>query len=143
MAFAEFDVRRGMAEISCHERRVAPGQCQHLIRHIHADDAAGRTDAPGRIKAINASARSDVQHCLAGLHGRQPRGRAAAIRCMQHFLGNECLQVLEVVPRRTTHLLAGGYRPGIAFAHLLSDGFIGHSHLSALSLSRTGGLCQS
>src|SRR5207247_1724833 len=71
VAFAELDVRRRIAEVRHHDRRVAPGHREHLVGHVHTDHPAGRADAPGSLKAIDTPARADVQHRLARPHRRQ------------------------------------------------------------------------
>src|SRR5690606_34555077 len=39
---------------------VRLGLCQHLRRHIHADDIPGRADLPGRHKAVDAAAAAQI-----------------------------------------------------------------------------------
>ena len=130
MAFAELDVRCGIAEVRHHDRRVAPGHREHLLGHVHTDHPAGLADAPASLKAIDSPARADVQHRLAKPHRRQASRRAAPVRDAQHFLWDEGSEVVEVVARRAAHLLAASHGPGVPLVDLLRDRLVRHMHLA-------------
>ncbi len=63
----------GLALVLARER-------QHLVGHVEAVGLAGRPDAPGREQHVDAAARAEVEHRLAGAELGQRRRVAAAER---------------------------------------------------------------
>ena len=62
---------------------VALGQGEHLVGHVEAERAAGRSDPPGGEQDVDAAARAQVEHALA-LAELGDGGRVAAAQRGEH-----------------------------------------------------------
>ena len=82
LAFQEFDVLRARLAL------VFVRQRQHFVRHVEPVGFAVRPDAPGGEQHVNAAARAQIKHGLAGIQIRQCGRVAAAERSQHRFLGN-------------------------------------------------------
>ena len=90
VAAQELDVRRAGL------RLVLVGEREHLVRHVEAVRLARRADALGGEQHVDAAARSEIEHDLAGTKLRERRRIAAAERSKQR-LGWEAGGVVRAV----------------------------------------------
>lgn len=115
VALQELDVRDTGVD------RVAPGQVQHLGRHVEADRQPAGPDPAGTDQDIGPGTGPEVQDDLAGVqvgHGGRDtasqRGRDRGVRSPLGGLG-----VVEVTAAHDLPLLVrGGHRRGPAAGHL-------------------------
>ena len=75
--------RAGTRRSGIRLRRVAPGEREHLVRHVEPDRAPVRTDAPRGDEHVRAGARAEIEHGLAWAEIRDRRRHAATERCLQ------------------------------------------------------------
>lgn len=111
-AFAELDV--GVADVSRDDGRVAAGDFQHVIGHVHADDFAGGADDLGGDEADFSCAGAEVEH---GFAGPQVLGGIAAAVVFLNDFGGDGLEELRIVLHRAAERGLGfGGGGGVALA---------------------------
>ncbi len=93
-ALQELDVLRPRLPL------ILARQGQHLVRHVQTVGLARRTHAPRRQQHVDAAARAQVQHHLAGLQLGQRRWIAAAQRRQRRLFRQQPPLLVAVEVRR-------------------------------------------
>ena len=114
---------------------VALGEGEHLVGHVEADRAAGRTDPLGRQQHVDAAARAEVEDALAFVELRDGDRVAAAERGEDGRIGQlvalergvELAADLSGVAGAAAAVAGLDGRGGVAGADLFVDRLGGHA----------------
>ncbi len=128
-ALAELDV--AVADAFGDDRRVAAGDVEHLVGHVHADDSCPAADDLRGDEADFARAAAEVEHRLAGM--QVLAGIAAAVVALDDLLRDD-LEVLRIVIDRAAQ--GGLARLGAAGVTFLGGAFDVEGEVCSSGLDR-------